>query len=294
MKKRKIIYTSILIIFLALTLYLSYTINLNNINKNFLQVLSSSFQKENVSTKIDFVSFYIKTLKQEKHFQNAKENLKTSEVINIAYNTNEPIVYIYNTHSNEEYSYQKNDIYNITPNVKTASYILEDELKKLGINSIVESKDTIEIVNSSNLLYQDSYKVSRTLIENAKLENDSLIYFIDLHRDSVNYDATTTSIEGVNYAKVMFLLGLENENYLENKKVMTSMNNFLNENYRGLSRGIYEKKGKGVNGVYNQDFNKNTILIEVGGVDNNIEEVANSLKVIASMLFNYINENKQI
>ena len=291
MKKRKIIYTSILIIFLALTLYLSYTINLNNINKNFLQVLSSSFQKENVSTKIDFVSFYIKTLKQEKHFQNTKENLKTSEVINIAYNTNEPIVYIYNTHSNEEYSYQKNDIYNITPNVKTASYILEDELKKLGINSIVESKDTIEIVNSSNLLYQDSYKVSRTLIENAKLENDSLIYFIDLHRDSVNYDATTTSIEGVNYAKVMFLLGLENENYKENKEKITILNDYLNKNYKGLSRGIYEKKGANVNGVYNQDFSRNVFLIEVGGVDNTIEEVNNTLKVIANMLYDYISKN---
>ena len=71
----------------------------------------------------------------------------------------------------------------------------------------------------------------------------------------------------------MFVLGLENENYLENKKVISEINDYLNLNYKGLSRGIYEKKGSGVNGVYNQDFSPNTMLIEIGGVDNTIDEV---------------------
>ena len=290
MKKRKIIYSSILVIILALTLYLSYIITLPNINKNFIHLITKDFNEKENTYKIDIASLYINCLKDKNHFKN--NTLETDMVTNIAYNTTEPIVYIYNTHSNEEYSYQKNDIYNITPNVKTASYILEDELKKLGINSIVEKENTIDIVNNENLQYKDSYKISRRLLENQKLEHDSLIYFIDLHRDSVSYNITTADINGEKYAKVMFLLGLENENYLENKQVMTSMNNYLNENYQGLSRGIYEKKGAGVNGVYNQDFNKNTILIEVGGVDNSLVEVSNSLKVIASMLYNYINENK--
>ena len=84
----------------------------------------------------------------------------------------------------------------------------------------------------------------------------------------------------------MFLLGLENNNYLENKKILEKLNNYLEINYPGLSRGIYEKKGKGVNGIYNQDYSKNVILIEVGGVDNTILEVSNSIKVIASMIYN--------
>ena len=118
------------------------------------------------------------------------------------------------------------------------------------------------------------------------------MYFIDLHRDSVKRSITTTEIDGVSYAKTMFLLGLENENYMKNKEVMTSLNNYLDSNYKGLSRGIYEKQGYGVNGIYNQDFNSNTMLIEVGGVDNTIDEVANSLKIIANCLYNYIESNK--
>ena len=34
------------------------------------------------------------------------------------------------------------------------------------------------------------------------------------------------------------------------------------------------------------------MLIEVGGVDNTIEEVSNSLKVIAECLYEYINSTK--
>ena len=292
MKKKHFIWTSILLIIMAFTYYFSYKFNIKDIDTNILIILENNFKREkDEKVNIDLVSSYIKYLKGIKHFKE-REKEETKEVSNIVYNTNEAIVYIYNTHSDEEYSYQKNDLYNITPTVKTASYILEDELKKLGINSIVESKKTIDIVNERNLAYSDSYKVSRELMEEQKLKNNSLIYFIDLHRDSVKKNLTTTKINDISYAKVMFLLGLENKNYIENKKVISSMNDFLNENYRGLSRGIYEKKGKGVNGVYNQDFNANTILIEVGGVDNTIDEVSNSLKVIANMLYNYINLNK--
>ena len=215
-----------------------------------------------------------------------------SQVNKVLYNTEEPLFYIYNTHSSEEYSYTKNDVYNIVPNVKTASYILEEELKKLGISSFVESENTIDILNSKNMAYSMAYEVSRDLLETRRSEYDTITYFIDLHRDSVKREATTTTIDGVSYAKVMFLLGLENPNYQENKKVLTKLNDYLNENYKGLSRGIYEKQGSGVNGVYNQDISPNVILIEVGGVDNTIEEVSNSLKVIANCLYNYLNSLK--
>ena len=43
-----------------------------------------------------------------------------------------------------------------------------------------------------------------------------------------------------------------------------------------MSKGIYQKEGRGVNGVYNQDNSKYTILVEIGGVENTIDEVLNS------------------
>ena len=75
------------------------------------------------------------------------------------------------------------------------------------------------------------------------------------------------------------------------EKNIIKLENWLEKNYPGISRGIYRKKGKGVNGVYNQDFSENCFLIEVGGEENNYEEVENTLDVIAEMLNYYLEDN---
>ena len=50
-----------------------------------------------------------------------------------------------------------------------------------------------------------------------------------------------------------------------------------------------QKQGLNVNGIYNQDISPNSILIEVGGVDNTIEEVYNTMNALADILNKYIN-----
>lgn len=280
---KKIVSFLSIIILIILTYIVSYKITLKDNYHSFLNILTYKYNK-NKDYKIDFISLYIKNLKNKKHFLN-----ETIPVTNLVYQENikEPTIYIYSTHTNEEYNYQKNDLYNIMPTVKTASYILEDELKRLGLYSLVEKENTIDILNNRGLEYSSSYKISRELLEKRQEETPSLELFFDIHRDSVKRSITTVSINNISYAKIMFLLGLENPNYLENKKEIEIMNNYLNTNYPGLSRGIYEKKGVGVNGVYNQDYSKYVFLIEVGGVDNTIEEVSNSIKILAKTIYNY-------
>ena len=132
-------------------------------------------------------------------------------------------------------------------------------------------------------------------MEEAKKENESLKYFIDIHRDSLPKDKTTISINGKNFAKVLFIVGLENSNYKENLYFTEKINNKINEKYEGLSKGIYKKEGPGVNGVYNQDFSPYTILIEVGGEENNVEEVMNTMIEVSKIISEVIieNENKE-
>lgn len=200
-----------------------------------------------------------------------------------------PVVYIYNTHQTEKYL--GNTALNINYSVLDSGYLLQKILKKYNIYSIVENGSIQDVLNANNWNYASSYLVSRMYMENAFKKNNTLKYFIDLHRDSVNKNISTASINGKNYARTMFLLGLENENHAENKEILQRLENWLNTNYPGLSRGIYEKEGPGVNGVYNQDFSKNCILIEVGGEYNTVEEVSNSIEVIANMLKEYIEGN---
>lgn len=282
---KRIISIILIIILISLVLTISYKVELQKDYFSSINYLLFKFNKNN-NYKIDFISLYIKTLKQENYF---KEKIIPTKLVYS--DNNSPTIYIYQTHANEEYSYNKNNIYNIIPTVKTASYILSDELKKLGLNTLVEKENTISILNSRNLPYRDSYKISRELMEKRSLENPNLEYFLDIHRDSVKKSITTTTINDIKYARIMFLLGLENKNYLENKEVITKLNDYINKNYPNLSRGIYEKQGKGVNGIYNQDYHKNVLLIEVGGYENTIDEVNNSLKVISDALYNYIQKN---
>ena len=159
--------------------------------------------------------------------------------------------------------------------------VLENILK--STTRRIETYDDSEAVEILN--YLSNYE---SIPKEIKEENKDLRYFVDLHRDSVSKDISTIEINGKKYAKILFILGLENESYKKNEVVISKLNDWLDRNYKGISRGIYRKKGTGVNGVYNQDFSENCILIEIGGEANTYEEVENTIDVIAEMLNFYI------
>ena len=183
------------------------------------------------------------------------------------------------------------ELYNTTPTVKLASYMLKDELNNLGINALVEERPVIKEIKKQGLPYHYSYDISNKYCKEIKEKYPSIIYFIDLHRDSATYEMTTCKYEGKSYAKILFVLGMEFESYGENEKMINYLNEKLKSINPCLSRGVSKKSGKGVNGIYNEDFDKNLILIEVGGQYNNIIEVSNTLEIFAKILSLYINED---
>lgn len=201
---------------------------------------------------------------------------------------NNPIIYIYNSHQLENYDNEKLEIYGITPNVLMASYILKEKLNKLGLSTIVETTNLADFLNVNGWDHSSSYKASRLLMLDNISKYDSLKYFIDIHRDSVSKKVSTVTINNKNYAKILFVVGLEHNNYQSNLDNMEKINTLAEKYYPGLSRGIYKKSGAGVNGIYNQDINSNVILIEVGAVENNIEEVFNTVEALANILYYYI------
>ncbi len=200
----------------------------------------------------------------------------------------EPILYIYNTHQSEGYQKSNNASYNITPSVLMASYILRESLNDLGIPSLVETNDIAELLRINSWKYSYSYAASKILLEDAIKKNNSLTYFIDLHRDAASYEATTTTIDNKKYAKVLFVIGKDHENYEKNLKMAETINNYLKEKYPSITRGISIKGGSGVNGIYNQNVSPNAILVELGGQFNNITEVNNTISVLADAIYSYV------
>ena len=67
-------------------------------------------------------------------------------------------------------------------------------------------------------------------------------------------NVSTTTINNKNYAKILFVVGLEHDNYQVNLDNMNKINALAEKYYPGLSRGVYKKSGAGVNGFYNQDI----------------------------------------
>lgn len=192
-----------------------------------------------------------------------------------------PRIYVYNTHQTEEYKTIEN--YNLTPTVHTASYILKDLLKQYNIGVIVENSDLKTDMNKLGVNYNNAYQVSKYWLNNLGM-NDLELY-IDLHRDSVNYNLSNVTVDGVDYAKIMFVMG-NNYDYYDNLAVAEKLVSEVEKINKTISRGIFTRK----NSVYNQDFNKNCVLIEVGGPDSTYESVSNTLSVLALAIKNYLGE----
>lgn len=222
------------------------------------------------------------------------ENLKkTSSYIKDPYpnqDVTKPKVYIYNTHQLENYQASNLAEYNVQPNVMMASYILREKLNNLGIPSMVEEGNVTEMLQLNNWSYSYSYQVTKMFMQGAIEKNPSLEYFIDLHRDSVSKEHTGFTKDGKSYARILFIVGMENPNYQANLELTTELNNRLEEKLPGISRGIYKKEGPGVNGVYNQDVSPKAILVEMGGVENTIEEVLNSTELFAEVFYSYLGD----
>lgn len=204
-----------------------------------------------------------------------------------------PVVYIYNSHQLENYNNDNLSIYGITPNVLMASYLLKEKLNKSGIATIVEDTDLTEFLDLNKWNYANSYKASRMFILDKINTYDTIKYLIDIHRDSAKKEMTSVEINGKNYARILFVVGLEHKNYQKNLDLANNINKMFTEKYPGISRGVYKKEGAGVDGIYNQDITGNSMLIEVGGIDNNIDEVMNTINAINDVLVRYINSHEK-
>jgi len=204
---------------------------------------------------------------------------------------NNPLVYIYNSHQLENYNNDNLSIYGITPNVLMASYLLKEKLNEKGVSTIVEDTNLTEFLELNNWNHANSYKASRIFILDKQNTYDTLKYYIDIHRDSVSKNVSTIKINNKSYARILFVVGLEHKNYEKNLKLANELNDLFNKYYQGLSRGVYKKEGENVNGIYNQDISPNAMLIELGGVDNSIEEVLNTVNAISEVLSIYIGDS---
>ena len=183
-------------------------------------------------------------------------------------------VYLYNTHDLEQY---KDFIQNIKINVGNASLLLLNNLKSIGIDVIVEKQKVSDLTNND--------LSSKILIENI-IQNENIDLFIDLHRDDEKKEVTTLELNGKKYAKVKFVVGRKNKNYMLNYNLTELINRKIKEKYPNLTRGIVLND----NYTYNQELSEKIIFINIGGYENDIVEVKNTIDLLGPIIKEVLDE----
>ncbi len=203
------------------------------------------------------------------------------------------VVYVYFSHNRESFlPYLKgvtnpDYAYHSQVNVTNIGDKLKEELEKGGIGTVVDKTDIEAKLKEKGLSFARSYQESRTVVEAAVTQNRDLTYLIDIHRDSRRKKDTTIEINGKTYARLAFVIGGEHAKYEKNLAFANELQKRFDSSYKGLSRGVFTKKGSGTNGKFNQDLSEKAILVEFGGVDNTFEELYNSAELLAEVISDY-------
>jgi stage II sporulation protein P len=191
-------------------------------------------------------------------------------------------VIIYNTHFWESYLPElkrknPNQATDVNKNITYVSKRMVRDLEKMGVGAMtVERKYTW---NSG------AYVQSRKMVLSVLKQEKDATYLIDLHRDSRRRSKTTIVYNGQPYARLAFVVGKASTHFEQNLRLAREMHNRINQLVPGLSRAvIIKERGNGNNGEYNQSLSPNSMLLEVGGVDNSFAEAYRSIDVLSKVL----------
>lgn len=199
------------------------------------------------------------------------------------------VVHIIHSHSRESFLPElkdtsvANQAFHPEVNITLVGERLGRELEKRGIGVDVDTSDIGTMLSERGWVYGQSYDASREIVKEAMANNDDLQFFIDLHRDAQPRDITTVTINGVEYARTLFIIGENNKHYEKNLRLAAQLHEMLDKKYPGLSRAVILKPAAGGNGRYNQDLSPNSLLLEIGGVENTLEEAYRSAAAFAEV-----------
>jgi len=204
-------------------------------------------------------------------------------------NSDEPLVYIFNSHPGEMIGGTFADLSIGEMNIACLSHEMALIFEEHGIPSLVEDRDVRDIMRTNGWNFAASYQASRIFIEERIYQYPTLQFFFDLHRDSIAWDLARIDIDGRPYARILFVIGADNPaGYAQNYQMARRLHDMLEEHRPGISRGIMTSSGSNRNGVYNQDVASTLQLIEIGAVETTVEEAMNTMEILGDVLAEYI------
>ncbi|MDB5056213.1 MAG: stage sporulation protein [Bacilli bacterium] len=197
------------------------------------------------------------------------------------------VVLIYHSHNRESWIPElgikdPDKAYDDKTNITLVGKKLAKDLNDLGVGAVDYSPDYTSTEKGFKFIY--SYKYSAKTVKEAFAANPDLQFEFDIHRDSQARAKTTTTINGKDYAQLLFIIGQKNPNWEVNEQFATQIHERMEAKMSGISRGIWGKSAHDGNAEYNQSLSPHSILIEVGGPYNTIEECNRTIDLLAGII----------
>lgn len=208
----------------------------------------------------------------------------------------EPVIGIYHTHSRESYLPEFPNYKKLKPD-DAHSYDFSITVVRVGeeLARALNEKYGLGVVQSRFMNDREgklgAYIKSLVTAQKLLKEHPSLRILLDVHRDSQRRSITTAIINGQPVARVMLVVGTFREAgdppWIENQAFANEIIKIMDEKYPGLSRGIFLENYR-----FNQHLAPGSVILEMGGVDNTLEEVLRSARLMAEVLAEVIRKGK--
>ena len=204
----------------------------------------------------------------------------------------EPRVAIFHTHTSETFLplHEVTHIYDQVSGIVLAGRMLAQELEEGGV-CVLHDQTPHDFQ-----VHREAYGRSAKTVARILQKHPDVEIIIDLHRDAPNVPAaesraiTTNRVGGKETAGILLVvgtdgLGLEHPNWRDNYLFAQEIHQGMEAMYPGLSRGVRTSSAR-----YNQHLFPRMILVEMGGVENNMEEVALGVKHLARVLLGILDQ----
>lgn len=194
--------------------------------------------------------------------------------------TSEPQVLIYHTHTTEAYELTSRDFYDASyptrslDNQKNVVRVGDEITRQLEAAGIGVIHDTTVHDNPS---YNGAYDRSKETVEKDLEKYPSIKVCLDIHRDAIGEEngpryAPTTEINGRQAAQLMIISGCDDgsgkyPDYQKNLAFAALLERQTEKEYPSLTRPVSFKYK-----YYNQSLTPGTLLVEIGGHANSVDE----------------------
>jgi len=198
-------------------------------------------------------------------------------------NKSKPEILIYHSHTTENYNAAEPESSDENTNVVGVGDVLASELEEnYGISVIHDKTDHC-------ISYNDSYTRSGETVDKYLKQYGDFKMIIDLHRDSIENKAiTTTEVYGMSASKIMFVNAKNSTRYDKNKELTEKVFNKTSELFPSLPTKIFTyNRGKN---AFNQSKSDGCLLFEIGSNTNTPEESKVTAECMARVIAEIINK----